>query len=100
MFGFQQAAAQFTPQIYCTFTCGGSCHVCTGTCCDTGLGTGCWGSCGYGSHTTYLALMAQVNPGDPVEQLSTLRKGLESALAGIAAQEKALRERAGESAGS
>jgi hypothetical protein len=84
MFGFHQAAAQLNPG----YIWGTGCHYCTRTCWDT-----CGFSCGWGSETTIYQALAHVNPGDPVEQLAALRKHLESTLAGLDAQEKALRER-------
>jgi hypothetical protein len=95
MFSFGQAGFPVRQAIF-----GYGCHICTGTCYDTCFGSCGWlsgGGCGFmscdvGTHTTYYA-MAQVQPGEPVEQLAELRKRLETALAGVQAQEQTLRER-------
>jgi hypothetical protein len=102
MFSFHQAAAQFAPAFL-------RCDVCTGTCYDTCWGGSCgWsgGGCGFmscdvgntrggcGASTVLQALLiGQMGGGDPLEQLGELRKRLESTLAGLAAQEQAIRDR-------
>jgi hypothetical protein len=98
MFSYQQMAIGLTPQYY-----GGWCRVCSATCCDTGSSIICFAaysggggcspfSCDLGRSDVTVAQVAQVRPGDPIEQLQALRKSLEVALAGAEAQEQALRK--------
>jgi hypothetical protein len=69
-------------------------------CCDSGHSmicaaySGCHGgySAGCNLYSPIEVQVAQVQPGDPVEHLQALRKGLEAALAGVEAQEVVLRK--------
>jgi len=97
MFPYQQMAVGLMPgalnAAYCRF--------CTATCCDTGNSIECLVTCGYG-HSCLLGQSGPPGCGwgqsttpqvhDPIEQLQALRKGLEVALAGVEAQEHALRK--------
>jgi len=97
MFPYQQMAVGLMPQgSALIFTPG--CRICTATCYDTG----CWawpsyvppgGGCDLNaSRPITVVQVAQVQPGDPIEELQALRKRLEVALAGAEAQEHALRK--------
>jgi hypothetical protein len=94
MFPHQQMAMGLMPRDYVYVTVVG-CHICTATCCDTG--GSCWLSCGASGtypcdlNASRIYNQAQVQAGDPVEELQALRRRLEVALAGAEAQEQALR---------
>jgi hypothetical protein len=102
MFGTQNMAAQLMPQypiLYCPYYFH-SCHY--------GIYSGGCGLVYYSCHFGYYSLTptiaqgpvcpggasipAPVGPGDPVEALQALRRQLEVALAGVRAQEEALRQ--------
>ena len=91
MFPYQQMAMGLMPRDYLYLTVG--CRICSATCCDTG-GSVCWGFGSGGGCDLNLSRVfqqAQVQAGDPVEELQALRRRLEVALAGAEAQEQALR---------
>jgi hypothetical protein len=99
MFGNQSMVAQLVPQypiLYCPYYYH-SCYY--------GYYSGGCGWVYYSCHFGYHSLIAQgpvcpggasipapVGPGDPVEALQALRQQLEVALAGVRAQEEALRQ--------
>jgi len=100
MFPHQQMAASLLPvQASCSFF---SCFWNSDnlTCYNTCYGYSCLGAvtCAHTPHgcpgdtTMVFFRPAQVQPGDPLEQLQALRKQLEVALAGVEGQLEALRK--------
>jgi hypothetical protein len=96
MFPYQRMAIPLMPQAH-QAAINYRCAVTWEICCDTGfsivqcaLSHGC---AGY-SEQSMLCPYAQVNAGDPVQQLQELRKHLEVTLAGVQAQERAVQEQA------
>jgi len=104
MFPHQQMAAGLLPAYYSpalgAFVSNYTCTCLNYSGCGASICIG--GSCAFpytqvgcdlnGSHPITVAMVAQVQPGDPIEQLQALRKQLEVALAGVEGQLEALRK--------
>lgn len=92
MFGFQRLAMPMMPQTAVANAL--RCFITWEVCCDTGFSFVPVGCTGF-SEQSQLCPFQQPNVGDPIEQLEQLRKQLAVTMAGLEAQERALREQAG-----